>query len=62
MRVWAGIEDDDSHSFCAAEEKANAIVQHVRTSFMEDTFVYKFFLLNLVNTSLNLGGQNVCQH
>lgn len=28
VRIWAGIEDDDNHTLCVAEEKANAVTQH----------------------------------
>lgn len=34
VRVWAGIEDDDNHTLCVAEEKANAVVQQGSRMFV----------------------------
>ncbi|XP_034234395.1 WD repeat and HMG-box DNA-binding protein 1 [Thrips palmi] len=34
VRVWAGIEDDDNHTLCVAEEKANAVAQQGSRMFV----------------------------
>ncbi|KAK3930770.1 WD repeat and HMG-box DNA-binding protein 1 [Frankliniella fusca] len=44
VRIWAGIEDDDNHTLCVAEEKANAVVQHGDRMFVstDDNWVQAY--------------------